>query len=309
MIRRGLYVLAACLALLNASSAHAANCSATVSNINFGAVNVHAGAVNQTSGTIQVTCSGALDLLIGICVRFGPGSGGAGASNSPRYMRRGDGAGLLYELRALGNGAAFGTMNEIHTMMPLVLGSGSISIPFYADIVSPGVAIGTGNYSSTFSGIGDIELAYGVANCNLLENSTTIPSFEVSAEVVASCEIDAGSLAFGDVSTEINQPVDADSAINVSCTDTTPYTLSLDMGSGGGSDPSNRKMKNLLSSLNYGIYMDSARTQAWGSLPGATVSGIGTGLNQSYPVYGRIPAGQTAAVGIYTDSVLVTVSY
>ncbi|MFT6452984.1 MAG: hypothetical protein ACJA06_002493 [Halocynthiibacter sp.] len=74
-------------------------------------------------------------------------------------------------------------------------------------------------------------------------------------------------------------------------------------------DPANRTMKNLLSSLNYGIYIDSAHSQPWGSLPGATVSGVGAGLSQSYPVYGRIPAGQTAAVGVITDSVLVTVSY
>lgn len=309
MIQRALFIFALCLAVISAKPASALNCTASVSNINFGAVSVHSGAVNQTSGTIDVHCTGTIGALVGICVRFGPGSGGAGANNSPRYMRRGDGASLLYELRALGNGPAFGTMNETHRLMTLALGSGSISIPFYADIVSPGVSIGTGSYSSTFFGINDISLSYGLANCNLLENSVSVPSFEVSADVVASCDINTTALAFGTIPTQINEPVNADAAINVSCTDTTPYTISLDMGNGGGNDPTKRKMSTGLTSLTYGIYMDGARTQPWGTQPGSTVSGLGAGLSQSYPVYGQVPAGQNAAIGVYTDSVMVTVSY
>ncbi len=296
--------------LAAAHPAQAESCSAAISDINFGAVNVRAGAVNQTSGTIQITCTGAIVSAVGVCVRFGPGNGGAGSNNSPRYMRRGDGSILLYELRPNGNGNAFGTLNEIYALVPIILGSGSVSVPFYADIVSTGVSVGTGSYSSVFSGAEDIELSYGIVNCNILGNTASVPSFEVSAEVVASCEIDVGTLNFGNISSSITQPVYAETAINVRCTDTTPYVLSLDMGGGSGvTDPANRKLSNGPYTLNYGLYSDGAHVQAWGNLPGNSVGGTGAGLNQVFSVYGRIHSGQSAFVGVYQDSVLVTVAY
>jgi spore coat protein U-like protein len=62
--------------------------------------------------------------------------------------------------------------------------------------------------------------------------------------------------------------------------------------------------------INYALYRDSARTANWGNTVGTdTVSGTGTGANQSLTVYGRVPAQTTPVAGTYTDTIVVTVTY
>lgn len=309
MIKQILVFLTFCWAMSLAQASHAASCNAAVSNINFGSVSVRSGAINQTSGSIQITCTALLG-PIGVCIRFGDGSGGAGANQSPRYMRRSDNSILEYELRPNGNGSIHGTLTETYVLVPAVAGAGSVTIPFYADVISTNVSIGTGSYSSDFSGTANIELTYGLVACGLGGTTVSVPSFQVTAQVVASCEVDAGTLSFGDISTSVTAPIDAEATINVRCTDNTPYVVSLDMGMGSGViDPESRKLTNGLSTLSYGIYSDPARVQVWGNTLGNTVDGTGAGLNQALTAYGRIHGGQTASVGLYQDSVLVTVTY
>ena len=292
------------------TSSSAASCSASVSNINFGDISVRAGAVNQTSGSLQVTCSGVLAGLYGVCVRFGPGSGGATGGNAKRFMRRGDGAILEYQLRPLGNGSVFGTLNEIFLNVPILLGSGTVSVPIYADITSQSVNVGSGSYGSTFSGPSDISLSYGLLTCGLAGTTVPVPQFTVSANVVPSCEIDVTALSFGYISGSLNSPVDEIATVNVRCTSDTEYSLRMDMGTGPGvTNPAMRRMSSAGDSLAYGLYRDSARSQPWGNTALTDVEANGLGSNQAFTVYGRIHAGQSPSVGYYSDSVVVTVNY
>jgi spore coat protein U-like protein len=66
-------------------------------------------------------------------------------------------------------------------------------------------------------------------------------------------------------------------------------------GSGGGT-------------LNYSLFRETGRTSNWGNT-GTTDTVSGSGLLQTITVYGRIPAGQTPIVGVYTDTVTVTLTY
>ncbi|UYV37054.1 spore coat U domain-containing protein [Rhodobacteraceae bacterium D3-12] len=313
MIRRGgtslrLAFLALASWLLLASASAAATCSASVSDINFGNVSVRAGAVNQTSGVITVTCTGILAPLTGACISFGPGSGGAGGGNSPRYMRRGDNAALAYQLRPLGNGGTFGTLNHMFVKPPLT--GGTISVPFYADITSQSVGVGTGSYSSTFSGTNNISLTYGVLACGLLGATVPVPPFTVSAEVVPSCEIDVTTLSFGYISSSLNSPIDESATVNVRCTSDTAYSVRMGMGTGPGvTNPAMRKMSSGGNTLAYGLYRDSARSLVWGDTSTTDVDANGLGSNQAFTVYGRIHAGQSPPPGSYSDSVVVTVNY
>ncbi|RYZ11666.1 MAG: spore coat U domain-containing protein [Comamonadaceae bacterium] len=60
----------------------------------------------------------------------------------------------------------------------------------------------------------------------------------------------------------------------------------------------------------YQLFRDPARTQVWGAAAqGLAVAGTGTGLAQAYTVYGRVPAQATPAPGIYSDRIVVTVTY
>lgn len=290
-------------------AAQAQTCSATISPINFGAISVRAGAVNETSGIVTVECTGAPVSPVGVCIRLGDGSGGAGSNNSPRYLSNGSGGQLSYQLRPNGNASSNGTWNEVFVLVPVALGSGSASIPIYASITSNTVAVDAGNYTSAFSGPSDARITYGVASCLLLASDATIPDFTVSADVVASCELNVSAMNFGSLNTQVINPVLQTANINVACTDNTNYSVTLSQGQGGGSGPADRKLKNGGAELSYGLYQDANRAVPWGDLATNDVDATGIGANQSFTVYGKIHVGQSAQFGTYTDNVVVTVVY
>ncbi len=63
--------------------------------------------------------------------------------------------------------------------------------------------------------------------------------------------------------------------------------------------------------VTYGLYKDTDRAQPWGdaATPGSTVAGTGNGATQTLTVYGRVPPQATPSAGVYTDTVVVTVTY
>lgn len=305
-------LLSICAALLLACvvmtpRAAQAACTASVSNINFGSISVRSGANNRTSGTITVECRGELLDVVGVCLTFGAGQGGASSGNNPRYMRGVNGETLSYQLRPLGYGEGFGVLEQIYVPVITLLGSGSAQVPIYADITSRSVSVGSGSYSSTFSGSADISMRYGLVACDLPGKAATVPPFTVSANVVPSCELLVSPLAFGIISSSIQQPKDASSSITVRCTSDTNYTVSL--GGGQSGDTANRILRNGTETLSYGLFRDPGRSAPWGDTAGTRAAGYGTGTDNVFTVYGRIPAGQNAYVGVYTDNVVVTVNY
>ncbi|HEY1836874.1 MAG TPA: spore coat U domain-containing protein [Rhizomicrobium sp.] len=141
--------------------------------------------------------------------------------------------------------------------------------------------------------------------------ATQSTTFSVTATVLGSCSVSAGTLAFGSYTPTAGSSTDASSTVNVVCTNGTDYTVALD----GGSTANNvaaREMNDAAShTLSYEIYKDSARATVWGDGTGASVtqSGTGGGATQSFTAYGRVPAAQFVTAGNYADTVTVTVSY
>ncbi len=133
-------------------------------------------------------------------------------------------------------------------------------------------------------------------------------SLIVTATVLASCTVVGSTIAFGNYS---SAQVDQSGNIAVLCTNGTNYTIGLDAGAGTGATTSNRKMTGSLGgNLNYALFRDTGRTNNWGSTTGTdTLAGTGSGLVQNLVVYGRIASGQTPLAGVYTDTVLVTLTY
>lgn len=313
LIRLLIFACALCVGLaLQPAPAKAASCNASMSDVAFGAVSLRTGAVNRTSGTLTIECSDALLALVGVCVRFGPGSGGAGSGNAPRYMRNSAGDALSYRLSTGGYGALYGNLSEVFLEVPILLGlgTGRIDVPIFAEILSNGTEHDIGQYSSLFSGPEDIELSYGVLSCNLLGTTQQMADFQVTAETTASCELDVGTLNFGQINGLATNHADADASVDIRCTSGTGYTVALGLGDGAGvTNPAQRKMHSLTSSLNYGLFLDAARTAVWGEAPGQRAAGTGTGYNQRYTVFGRIYSGQDEEIGVYNDNVVVTVHY
>ncbi|SEE19677.1 Spore coat protein U (SCPU) domain-containing protein [Rhizobiales bacterium GAS188] len=140
--------------------------------------------------------------------------------------------------------------------------------------------------------------------------ATATTTFAVQLTITASCIINSAStLNFGS-SGVISGNVDGTSTIQVQCTNTTPYSVGLDAGTGSGATVAARKMTNGTNTITYSLYSDAGRTTVWGNTIGTnTVAGTGNGAPQSYTVNGRVPAQTTPAAALYTDTITVTVNY
>jgi spore coat protein U-like protein len=152
----------------------------------------------------------------------------------------------------------------------------------------------------------------------VVQATTQTTTFTVSVTITASCTISATNLAFGSQGV-LAANVDQTSTITAQCTNTTPYTVGLDSGlnfSGG-----TRRMKDTgagTTFVNYGLFTDVARANAWTTTTSTTTCtggsntcaiGTGSGSNQTITVYGRIPSQTTPAPATFNDTVTATITY
>ncbi len=140
--------------------------------------------------------------------------------------------------------------------------------------------------------------------------ASTTSTFQVQATIQAQCLINSTStLDFGTQGV-LSANVDQTSTVAVQCTNTTPYNIGLNAGTGTGATVATRKLTSGGATINYTLYCDSARSTVWGDTIGTdTVAATGTGASANFTVYGRIPAQSTPAPGTYTDTITVTVTY
>ncbi|MES2390274.1 MAG: spore coat protein U domain-containing protein [Acidobacteriota bacterium] len=133
-------------------------------------------------------------------------------------------------------------------------------------------------------------------------------TFGVSATVQATCLISATAMSFG---TYTGVVANSTSTVSVTCTSTTPYSVSLDAGATSGATTTTRKMKATGANvLSYALFSDSSRTVNWGNVISTdTVAGTGNGASQAITVYGQVAAGQYVTPGAYSDTITATVTY
>lgn len=122
----------------------------------------------------------------------------------------------------------------------------------------------------------------------------------------AACTLSTSGIAFGSYDPFVNQHVDSAANINVSCDDVTPYSIALSTG-GGTYDA--RVMISGLHQLLYNLYTDATLTTVWGDGTGQSATVGDTQSVANYTVYGRIPARQNAHVGVYNDTIVITVTF
>lgn len=136
---------------------------------------------------------------------------------------------------------------------------------------------------------------------------------EVSAVVVSNCRLTISPLLFGEydpLGVHQAQPLDAVTDLRLLCTRNAGATISLDNGvhaAGAGE----RRLQNAGDALDYRIFRDASRTQAWGEGSDALVLSSTTGgiEPERITVYGRIPAAQQVLSGAYTDVVTAKVDF
>ncbi len=313
-----------CFLLLQNAAASAQACTFSNTGVNFGNVSLAANVVYTASGTFTASCSGTRNRRILICPNFGAGSGGSAGSGNPRYMLQGA-TRLNYNLYEASNftniwGSNLWAPNPNVTGLVVNLNNAGTASPvaktIYGRIPAGQGARPPGTYVSAFAG-NDALVQYAYTNsnstsCNASPGGATqsVP-FTVRVTNNSSCTVTTTALDFG-TQTSLAAGTATTNSIAVTCTAGTQFEVGLSNGSSGGTGPTARLMTNVgtAQAITYGIYRDLARTGPWGNIAGSnTQTGTGTGAQQTYTGYGYIPAQPTPPSLVYTDTVIVTVTY
>ena len=319
---------AACFAVLgvlflSASSAAAQTCTVTSANGAYGNVDILSGTASPTTSSFTIACTGTAGRTIRACVEFGAGTNVGGSTTQRSLINNANSAlGLNHEIYSdparttvYGSWGSFITAyaaagKQVDLLIPV---SGSVSSvqTAYGRTLAGQQSVIPGSFTWN-TGSPALRYAYAAAvNCPIAGGATTSAAGRSNwtAVINANCLIAATTVDFGSNGI-LAANVDAAGSLSVQCTNTTPYVVSLGLGTGTGVTlPTARKMTKGAETVTYGIYSDTARSVAWGTGAGQTVSGTGTGNAASIPVYGRIPRQTTPSAGVYNDTVVVTVTY
>jgi len=167
-----------------------------------------------------------------------------------------------------------------------------------------------GSYQSQLPDV-QLRYAFGTGSAPLScsgGGTVAIGSPGISASVPSGCRIMAIShLDFGTLSAPLSSTHDQSASVALQCPAGTQWQV--DLGS-GNHHASARRMASGSGYVAYQLYRNAARTQLWGStVGGGTVSGTSTGALTTVPIYGRIPIQGGVTTGVYTDTVILTLSY
>jgi spore coat protein U-like protein len=167
-------------------------------------------------------------------------------------------------------------------------------------------------------------LALAIAACVYLSGSvsaqagTSTANLTVQITITASCTINAATLDFGSNpgTTLVATNIDASTTVSVTCTSGSPYSIGMD--NGANVSGTQRRMKTGANFLNYNLYVDAGRTNAWTTAASNSTCttanscalGTGNGSAQSVSIYGRVPSiGTAPPTGAYSDTVVMTITY
>ena len=128
-----------------------------------------------------------------------------------------------------------------------------------------------------------------------------------------SCSVKATQVNFGNYDSLKASPLDATGEVTVTCDSGVSYTIKLDQGQNSGGSFQPRKMQSSVggNTLSYNLYRDSSRNEVWGDGTSNTFVRltVGTGANQSFTIYARIPPRQKIRAGPFNDTVTVTIEW
>lgn len=119
------------------------------------------------------------------------------------------------------------------------------------------------------------------------------------------CSLGTTGLSFG-VYNPRRPVTNSVGVVQVNCTGVTGYLIKL--SSGGSGTATLRALSSGGDILNYNLYKDGSRTMIWGDGANGQTGLAGSGT-ANYNVYGGVFGGQSASVGSYVDSIVITVEY
>jgi len=129
----------------------------------------------------------------------------------------------------------------------------------------------------------------------------------------AACTVSVSNVAFGTYDVFSASPLDSTGQISYRCSRDTHPSVRITLTRGSSPTYAARQLRHGADVLLYNLYWDSARLLVWGDETEGTSAYYATyepGSGQvNVNVFGRVPPGQDAAVGSYTDSITVVVNF
>lgn len=136
-------------------------------------------------------------------------------------------------------------------------------------------------------------------------------TFDVTMRVIADCTIAATGIDFGTTGV-MSGAINGSSNINVTCTNTTPYNVGLDQGTGAGSSGTTRYLAGAsgnTDTVELKLYRQSG-SGLWGNTQGTdTLGGTGNGVQQVLTVYGEIPKQKAVTPDTYKSTITATIYF
>lgn len=317
-------LLAACLWL--PGDARAQSCTITPASGSFGSIDVLPGTSIDSTATLSVSCTGTANNTVRLCIEMGRGASAAGPSGERALT---NGANYLdFEFYSdSGRSLLWGSWGSVVTAygsggvtVDLPLGAGgsaTTNLTAYTRIFGSQTTKVPLTYSWNGSSPAQ-RYGYVTASACPTGGATAVSSGStLTATVSTNANVSVSTLDFGSTSS-LSTNIDAAATIAVQATNTTPYSIGL--GNGANASGSQRRARKgaTASFVNYNLYTDSGRSQAWTTTTATTscsggagtcVLGTGTGSSQNTTVYGRVPPQAVPAAGTFTDTVVVTVTF
>nr|WP_315250595.1 spore coat U domain-containing protein [uncultured Duganella sp.] len=155
-------------------------------------------------------------------------------------------------------------------------------------------------------------IAPQIGGAAVYSNGSRTSNFDVTLKIIADCVIATNPLDFGQSQGVLENAVNANTTLQITCTNTTPYNVGLNAGTGAGSTVGARTMSGTggnTGTVNFNLNM-SAGGGNWGNTQGTdTRSGTGTGTAQNLTVYGVVPAQATPQPDVYKSTITATVYF
>lgn len=314
--RRVFLLLALLAGLLFWSTGASATCiysGSTSGTYTYTAATITSAAAITLTGSITCNENGSVGTSPYICIRtVFTGNTNSINSTSLSYTTSASTGGATTGTKAT-SGTWYGTSNTVSSSNAL-----SSSVTVTAPATSTYYPAGT--YTTTVALSLDMQRTSGSCNADTTGWDSGIFTLTFNWVVPSICSlVSTSNIDFGSIS-DVGQTLknyDATGAVAAKCNYGAAYTLYLGDGNSRLSG-SYRRMAYGSYLLPYQLYQDSSYATVWDSTGGTSVTGgsggissTGTGANQTFTVYGRIPKGLTipSNVGTYSDTVVVTLTY
>jgi spore coat protein U-like protein len=98
-------------------------------------------------------------------------------------------------------------------------------------------------------------------------------------------------------------------SLTIDCKGGGNNTFEVTLSTGQSHSYTTRTMRSGANHLDYNLYTGADRSAVWGDGHGNQLMTVRKDHATTLHVYGQIPAGQDAAVGTYTDTIVATVAF